>query len=104
MQAGHEDYGWWLRTFLEAGGVFAEDVDEFVVDDFYDLLGGREGGGDLFADGAVSDVLHEVGDDGEVDVGLEEGETDLAEGVGDVLVGDGALAAEGLEGTLEFVA
>jgi hypothetical protein len=51
-----------------------------------------------------ADVLNELGDDGEVDVGLEEGEADLAEGVGDVLVGDGALAAEGLEGTLEFVA
>ena len=58
----------------------------------------------LFADGAGADVLDELGDDGEVDVGLEEGEADLAEGVGDVLVGDGALAAEGLEGTLEFVA
>ena len=37
---------------MEAGGVFAEDVDEFVVDDFDDLLGGGEGGGDAFADGA----------------------------------------------------
>ena len=89
---------------MEARGVFAEDVDEFVVDDFYDLLGGRERGGDLFADGAFADVLHEVCDDAEVDIGLEEGEADLAEGVGDVLVGDGALAAEGLEGTLELVA
>ena len=58
----------------------------------------------LFAEGAGADVLDEFVDDGEVDVGLEEGEADLAEGVGDVLVGDGALAAEGLEGTLEFVA
>ena len=49
-------------------------------------------------------MLHEVGDDVEVDVGLEEGEANLAECVGDVFVGDGALAAEGLEGTLEFVA
>jgi len=89
---------------LEAGGVFAEDVDEFVVDDLYDLLGGRERCRDFFADGAGADVLHEVGDDVEVNVGLEEGEADLAEGVGDVFVGDGALAAEGLEGTLEFVA
>ena len=74
------------------------------MDDFYDLLGGRERGGDFFAEGAGADVLDEVVDDGEVDVGFEEGEADLAEGVGDVLVGDGALAAEGLEGTLEFVA
>ena len=89
---------------MEAGGVAAEDVDELVVDDFNDLLGRAEGGGDLFTDGAGADVLDEVVDDSEVDVGLEEGEADLAEGVGNVLVGDGALAAEGLEGTLEFVA
>ena len=74
------------------------------MDDFDDLLGGREGGGDLLAKGADADVLDEFGDDGEVDVGLDEGEADLAEGVADVLVGDGALAAEGFEGTLEFVA
>lgn len=104
MQAGHQDDGWRLRGFLEAGGVAAEDVDQFVVDDFDDLFGGRERGGNFFADGAGADAFDEVGDDGEVDVGLEEGETDLAEGVGDVLVGDGALAAEGLKGTLEFVA
>ena len=89
---------------MEAGGVFAEDVDEFVVDNFDDLLGGGERGGDLFAHGAGADVFDELVDDGEVDVGFEEGEADLAEGVGDVLVGDGALTAEGLEGTLEFVA
>jgi hypothetical protein len=104
LEAGHEDDGGRLGGFLEAGGVFAEDVDEFVVDDFDDLLGGREGGGDLFAEGADADVLDELVDDGEIDVGFEEGEADLAECVGDVLVGDGALAAEGLEGALEFVA
>ena len=34
LQAGHEDDGWGLGGFFEAGGVVAEDVDEFVVDDF----------------------------------------------------------------------
>ena len=74
------------------------------MDDFDDLLGGGERGGDFFADGAVADVVDELVDDGEVDVGLEEGEADLADGVGDVLVGDGALAAEGFKGALELVA
>ena len=73
------------------------------MDDFDDLFGGREGGGDLGAEGAGADVLDDLGDDVEVDVGLEEGEADLAEGLGDVLVGDGALAAEVLKGTLEFI-
>lgn len=74
------------------------------MDDFDDLFGGIESGGYLGAEGAGADVLDELVDDGEVDVGLEEGEADLAKGLGDVLVGDGALAAEVLEGTLEFVA
>ena len=104
LEAGHEDDAGRLRGGLEAGGVLAEDVDEFVVDDLDDLLGGREGGGDLGAEGAVADVVDELGDDGEVDVGFDEGEADLAQGLADVLVGDGALAAEGLEGSLEFVA
>jgi len=104
LEAGHKDDTGWLGGLLEAGGVFAEDVDELVVDDFDDLLGGGEGGGDLFAEGAGADVLDEGVDDGEIDVGLEEGEADFAESVGDVLVGDGALAAESFEGTLEFVA
>ena len=54
------------------------------------------------AEGFGADLFDEVAGDVEVDVGLEEGEADLAEGVVDVLVGEGALAAEGLEGALEF--
>ena len=49
-------------------------------------------------------MFDQVGDDGERDIGLDEGDADLAQGVTDVLIGDGALAAQGLEGTLEFVA
>ena len=99
-----EDVRGGLRGLLEAGGVLAEDVDEFVVDDLHDLFGGRECGGNLLTKGAGADVLDEFGDDREVDVGLEQGEADLAQGVGDVLFGDGALAAEVLKGSLEFVA
>ena len=74
------------------------------MDDLDDLFGGGEGGGDLGTEGAEADVLDQIGDDGEADVGLDEGDADLAQGLTDVLVGDGALAAQGLEGTLEFVA
>ena len=65
---------------------------------------GDKGGGDLGAEGAGADVLDEGLGDGEVDVGLEQGGADLAHGVGDVLVGESALAAEGFEGALELVA
>ena len=102
LQAGHQDDGGRLGGEFEAGGVRAEDGDELVVDDLDDLLGGGEGGGDLGAQGLGADVFDEVAGDVEVDVGFEQGDADLAEGFVDVLVGEGALAAEGLEGALEF--
>ena len=48
----------------------------------------------------IADLVDEVFGDVEVDVGLDESDADLAEGVVDVLVGEGALAAQGLEGAL----
>ena len=77
--------------------------DQLVADDLDDLLGGREGGEDFGADGLGADVLDEVADDVEVDVGFEQGHADFAQGFGDVFFSERALAAEGLEGTLEFV-
>ena len=103
LEAGHEDDGGRLGGEFEAGRVFAEEGDELVADDLDDLLGGREGGEDLCADGFLADVLDEVADDVEIDVGFEEGYADFAQGVGDVFFSERALAAEGLEGTLEFV-
>ena len=103
LQSGHQDDGRRLGGGAELGDVFAEDGDELVVDDFRDLLAGRQGSGDLGADGLDADVLDEGFDDGEVDVGLDEGEANLGHGVGDVFVGDGALAAEVFEGALELI-
>ena len=102
LQAGHEDDGGRLGGEFEAGGVFAEDLDELVVDDLDDLLGGRERGGDAGAEGFFADVVDEALDDGEVDVGFEEGEADFAKGFADVFFGDGALAAKVFEGALEL--
>ncbi len=59
LEAGHEDDGGGLGGGAEFGDVAAEEGDELVVDDFDDLLGGREGGGDLGAEGLGSDVVDE---------------------------------------------
>ena len=48
-------------------------------------------------------MIDELIDDAEVDVGVEEGEADLLQGLGDVLLGDGSLAAEVFEGALELI-
>ena len=103
LQTGHEDDGGRLRGEFEAGGVFAKEGDQLVADDFDDLLGGRERGEDFRADGLDADLLDEVADDVEVDVGFEQGHADFAQGFGDVFFGERALAAEGLEGALKFI-
>ena len=57
----------------------AEDVDQLVVDDLDDLLAGLDPVEHVGADRLLADVGHEVLDDLEVDVGLEQGEADLAQ-------------------------
>ncbi len=76
---------------------------KLVADDLDHLLGRRERGQDFGADGLGADVLDEVVDDLEVDVGLEQGDANLAQGFGDVLFGERALAAKVLEDALQFV-
>ena len=103
LQARHEDDGGRLRGELQLGGVFAEDGDELAVNDLDDLLGGRERGHDFLAEGLLANVLDELLDDVEVDVGFEQRHADFFERVADVFFGEGALAAEVLEGALELI-
>ncbi len=53
------------------------------------------------AGGALADARHEVLDDLEVDVGLEQREADLAQGDVEVGLGDPCLAAEALGDALQ---
>ncbi len=102
LQSGHEHDGGRLRGELHARGVFAEDLDEFVAQDLDDLLAGRERGHDFLADSLGANLVDELLDDLEVDVGLEQGHADFAQGLVDVFLGQRGLSAEGLEGALEF--
>jgi len=52
--------------------------------DLYDLLGRSEMLGKLGPRAADPDGLDEVTDDGEVDVGFEKGDSNLAENLGDL--------------------
>ena len=79
------------------GGVAGEDVDELVVDDLDDLLARGDRFGDGLAAGLVVDALDEIAGDRERDVGLEQGDADLAQRGRDVLVGERALAGELVE-------
>ncbi len=102
LQAGHQDDGGRLRGEFEAGSVAAEEFDQLVADDLDDLLGGRERGKHLGANGFGADVLDEFVDDVEIDVGIEHGDADLFEGLIHVFFRESALAPEGLEGSLQL--
>ena len=80
-----------------AGAVAGEDADQLVVDDLDDLLAGGDRLGDGLAAGLVLHPLDEVAGDRQRDVGLEQGDADLAQRGRDVLVGQRALAGELVE-------
>ena len=82
----------------------AEQLDEFVMDDFDDLLAGLDALDDFDADGFGFDALDEIARDLEVHVGFEQGHAHFAQRVGDVALGDFSEAAQVAEGVLEFAA
>src|SRR5699024_4602463 len=72
----------------------AEDIDQFVVDDLDDLLGGGQGLGDLIAQGALANAPGELADDGDRAVGAEQGAAALTDGIVDISLGEAAMAAQ----------
>src|SRR5947208_16939907 len=71
--------------------------------DLHDLLTGREALQHLFAERALPHVGDEIADDGEVDVGFEEREADLAHRAGDRFLVELSLLAKVAESALELV-
>ena len=81
----------------------AEDGDQLLVDDLDDLLARAQVLGQLEAHAPRPDRLGEPADDADLDVGLEQGGSDLAEDLVDVGVAQPAPAAEAGEDPLESV-
>ena len=98
LQAGEHDDGRAGLGVAQPPGLAAEDGDELLVDDLDDLLGGVQRLADLLAPRALLDRRDEVLDHRQRDVGLEQGDPDLARGRVDVGLGEPALATEVLEG------
>ena len=86
-----------MRLAAEGGG-------QLLVDDLDDLLGRVQRLGEVLADGPLPDAGLEAADHPEVDVGLEQGEADLAEDLVDVGLGQASLAPEAREDAVETVA
>ena len=103
LQSGHQNHAGRLRGELEPRRVLAQQRDQLVADDFDHLLGGRKRGEHLGSHGLHANLFDQLADHVEVDVGLKQRHANQAQGFGDVLFGERALAAKNLEGTLKFV-
>ena len=103
LEAGQHDHRRRGLGVAQPAGLAAEDRDELLVDDLDDLLGGVQRLADLLAARPLLDRVDELADHRQRDVGLEQGDPDLARGRVDVGLGEAALAAEVLEGLGEPV-
>jgi hypothetical protein len=93
LEADHRDDGR-IALEVERPVAGAEELHELVVDDLHDLLAGGQGLQDVGADRLLADAADEVLDDLEVDVRLEQRETDLAHRGIDVRLADAATAGQ----------
>ena len=76
---------------------------QLVVHDLHDLLAGRQALQDLLAERLLADPCDEVAHDGEVDVGLEQREADLAHRARDRLLVELPLLPQVAESALKLV-
>jgi len=83
-------------------GVLAEEGEQFVADDFDDLLVRRKLQKDFGAQRLLADVDEELIGDRDVDVAIEQRFANLLECLIEVLLGQLALAAKILENALKF--
>ena len=102
LQSGHQNDGWRLRGKLHPRRIVAEDFDQFVAHNLDDLLAGRKRSQYLLADRLRLNLVDELLDDFEVDVGFQQRQTDLAQRFLDVFFAENGLAAQALKGALEF--
>jgi hypothetical protein len=89
---------------FEAGVFGAEEIDQFVVDDFDDLLAGLDAEEDVLAEGFFFDALDEIAGDFEIDVGVEQGQPDIAQSGANVFLGNFSEAAQVFEDALQLAA
>ena len=94
LQADQHDHRAAWRVELELVALAAEHLDQLVVDDLDDLLAGLNPVEHFGAERLLTHIGHEVLDDLEVDVRLEQGKADLAQGDVKVGLGDLRLATQ----------
>ena len=103
LQAGHQDHRRAVGGEGEVAAGAAHQPGQLLVDDLHHLLARIEALQHLGAEAALLQRLGEAFDDLEVDVGLEQGEADLAHRRVDVALVQLAARADVGEGRLEAV-
>jgi hypothetical protein len=103
LQAGEHDDRRRTRREGHPARRAAHQLGELLVDDLDHLLAGVERPQHVGAQAALLDRRGERLDDLEVDVGLEQGQADLAHGLVDVGLGQRAVAANVGKGRLELL-
>jgi hypothetical protein len=101
LQPEEDDHPWPLARRRGTALRFAKQRDHLVTDDLDDLLARRQTAEHVLPHRAVAHAIDERLDDLEVDVGLEERETDLAQRSLDVLGRQFRFAAKRFERILE---
>src|SRR5256885_13466364 len=89
---------------IQRGCVAAEQDRQFVVENFNDLLTGRDAAENGFAEGFLFDAGDEFFRDFKIDVGLEQSEPNLTQRGVDVRLADLPMPAEIFEDLLQFLA
>ena len=103
LEAGEQDDRRGLGGIRDLQSLAAQCGRQLLVDDLDDLLGRGEVLGKLGARAPRADPFDEILDDGEVDVGLEKRDPDLAEDLGNFGVAESSAAAKAREDPLETV-
>ena len=104
LQADHHDHGGRRDGEIEPGLLAAQHLDQSVVDDLDDLLARRDRAQHLLADRLLGRLVDEGADDRQRDVGLEQGDADLAHRRAHVRFGQRAAAAQPIENAAQAIA
>ena len=103
LQAAHHDDGWNLGGKVDAAVGGTHQLGQLVANNLDDLLGRSEAGKHLFADGFFSHILDKVFGNLVVDVRFQQGHSDLAHRVPDVVFGKLTFGAQLFKGLVELI-
>ena len=101
MQADHQDARG-IGVEVQAGVLGTEQIDEFVVNEFDDLLSGLDALDDFRAEGLGFDALNEIAGHLEIHVCFQQGHADFAQGVGNIALRNLPHAPQIAKGILEL--